>query len=87
LRIVGVCGMRDASALSAELALRRVPSTAHNFTPLRARARVGGCFSPLAGGRHVRRAVIGVRRNVMRVGLAHGTQGDDYGERCGLMAP
>jgi len=37
------------------------------------------CFPPLAGGRHARRAVIDVRTNVMRVGLAHGRQGCDCG--------
>ena len=38
--------------------------------PLRARARVGACFSPPARERHVRRAVVGIRRNMMRVDAA-----------------
>jgi len=38
------------------------------------------CFSPLARGRHVRRGVIGVRRNMMRVD-SHMGRGDDCNER------
>jgi len=51
---------------------RCVRHAAHaRYRRLRLSARVGDCLSPLARGRHVRRGVIGVRQNVMRVGLAH----------------
>ena len=56
------------------------------YTPTRARTS-GACFSPPARERHVRRAVICARRNVMRVGLAHGRRRCDRGERCELVAP
>ena len=46
-------------------------------------ARTGGRLSFAARrARHVRRAVIDVRRNVMRVGRAHGRRGCGCDERC-----
>jgi len=53
-----------------------------NYRVLRVRAR--GLLFAAARERHVLRAVLGVRRNGMRVGLAHGTRGCDCDARCGL---
>ena len=76
LRVVGVGGLRGACALAAMRKVLRGPGP----------RRYAQLFSPLAGGRHVHRAVIDVRRNVMRVGLSDGTRGRDCDERCAFMA-
>ena len=83
-----------ACTLSTGLRLRRalrahgaVEGARQLCEPLHHYARTSGaCFSPLARGRHVRRGVIGVRRNMMRVD-SHMGRGDDCDERRGFMAP
>jgi len=67
--------------------LRRCVRHAAHARYRRATERTSGaCFSPLARGRHVRRGVIGVRRNMMRVG-SHMGRGCDCDARCGFMVP
>jgi len=50
------------------------------------RLALGACFHRSPAPRHVRRAVIGVRRNVMRVD-SHTGRGCDCDERSGFMGP